>query len=120
MDFWQRTELLLRDHLVVIDRPKGSRHPRFAELVYPLDYGYLKGISGSDGNAVDVWRGSLCGACLTGVVCTVDSLKRDAEVKLLIDCTDGEIDIVESFYNSGKMMSGLAVRRKASVKTKRR
>jgi len=42
-----------------IDRPRGTAHPRFPEFIYPLDYGYLEGPQGGDGNAVDVWRGAL-------------------------------------------------------------
>jgi inorganic pyrophosphatase len=25
---------------VVIDRPKDSAHPRYSDMIYPLDYGY--------------------------------------------------------------------------------
>jgi hypothetical protein len=42
MDFWQRAEVFLTENEIVIDRPSDSRHPRFPDMVYPLDYGYLK------------------------------------------------------------------------------
>ena len=40
--FWTAIGSLVRESEIVIDRPKGSRHPRYPELVYPVDYGYLK------------------------------------------------------------------------------
>jgi inorganic pyrophosphatase len=112
MDFWQRIDALLDEHEIVIDRPKGSRHPRFPQIVFPLDYGYLKGTSGGDGKEIDVWKGSLKGNPLKGVICTVDSLKKDAELKLLIGCTEDEIEIVDKFYKFNESLSGWVVRRK--------
>ena len=111
MDFWQRLDSLLAGHTIVLDRPKGSHHPRYPEIVYPLDYGYLKDTSAADGNGIDIWRGSLSGNHLVGVVCTVDSFKQDAEIKLLIDCTSQERDIINGFYNGSHSMSGLLVKR---------
>lgn len=39
----------------VIDRPLGSTHPRHGSLVYPVNYGYVKGIMGGDGAEQDVY-----------------------------------------------------------------
>ena len=38
-----------------IDRPIGSRHPRFPDMVYPVNYGYVEGITAGDGDAQDVY-----------------------------------------------------------------
>ncbi len=80
-----RTHLntLIRSSALVIDRPKGVSRPHAPSVVYPLDYGYLQGTSSSDGESIDVWRGSLPEGHLDAVVCTVDVQKRDAEIKLL-------------------------------------
>lgn len=32
----------------MIDRPKGSAHPRYPEFIYKVDYGYLKNTSSID------------------------------------------------------------------------
>jgi len=40
--FWKEVESLVKESEIVIDRPKGSHHPRYPELVYPVNYGYLK------------------------------------------------------------------------------
>ncbi len=57
--FWQLADQLVREHPIVIDRPRGSRHPRYPAVVYPLDYGYLDGTTAIDGGGVDCWRGRL-------------------------------------------------------------
>ncbi len=46
MDFWERLDKLLDSVELVVDRPKGARHPKYSHIVYPLDYGYLSGTSG--------------------------------------------------------------------------
>ncbi len=108
--YWDRLDLLISSHKVVIDRPKGSFHPRYPILTYPIDYGYLEGTTGGDGNELDVWRGSDTGLKLVGVVCTVDSKKGDAETKLLVGCTESEIRTVEAFHNN-PYMSAIVIRR---------
>ena len=40
---------------VVIDRPRGSAHPRDPKLIYPLNYGYVPGTIAGDGAAQDVY-----------------------------------------------------------------
>lgn len=109
-EFWARLESLLAEHTLVIDRPKGSAHPRFSHLIFPLDYGYLEGVKGGDGDGLDVWRGSDPALGLVGIVCTVDMMKKDAEIKLLVGCTEEDLDIIDSFHN-GKYMSAVIVRR---------
>ena len=40
---------------VVIDRPLGSRHPRFPDLVYPVNYGYVPDCPAPDGEDQDAY-----------------------------------------------------------------
>jgi len=111
--FWTHLDALIQSSELVIDRPKGSTHPRYGALVYPLDYGYLEGTSAGDGDGIDVWRGSLPGNRLVAAVCTVDLLKRDTEVKLLLGCSEAEQAMVCDFHNSGEYMAAILVRREA-------
>jgi inorganic pyrophosphatase len=104
--FWQAMTELLVTNPVIIDRPKGSSHPRYGEAVYPFDYGYLENTTSSDGGGIDVWLGSLNtvmnkdnAKTLTGILCTFDTLKRDAEIKLLIGCTEEDIQVIQEFHN---------------------
>lgn len=97
--FWQRLDALLERSQIVIDRPKGSTHPRFSDIVYALDYGYLAGTTSTDGEGIDVWLGSDAEPKLDAVICTVDLDKGDAELKLLVGCTADEKAHIERFYN---------------------
>ena len=40
---------------VKVDRPLGSRHPRYPDLRYPVNYGYVPGIPGGDGEEQDAY-----------------------------------------------------------------
>jgi len=110
-DFWDALEQLAASAKLVIDRPKGTRHPNFPEIVYPLDYGYLKGTASMDGGGIDAWRGSLEDARIVGVICTVDLLKKDSEIKILVGCTRDEIAILREFHNEGPYMKGAVILR---------
>lgn len=37
---------------------------------------------------------------LTGILCTFDTLKRDAEIKLLIACSEEDIRVIRDFHNA--------------------
>jgi inorganic pyrophosphatase len=109
--FWEYLDSLLRSAQIIIDRPRGSSHPRYPSYVYPLDYGYLEGTSAGDGQEIDVWRGSRQESSLDAIVCTVDLLKKDAEIKLLVGCTEEEMQTIAEFHNNGKDMAALVIRR---------
>lgn len=38
-----------------VDRPKGSRHPRHPDILYPLNYGFVDGVIAGDGEEQDVY-----------------------------------------------------------------
>ena len=69
-----------------IDRPLGSRHPRHPDMVYPVNYGHVPGISAPDGDWQDVY--------ILGVTEPVDSFtgkriaiihrRDDAETKWVL------------------------------------
>lgn len=90
MDFWQKLDALVDRSSVIVDRPKGSAHPHYPSLVYPLDYGFLEGTRSADGEGIDVWIGSLDGRAVTGILCTVNLGKRESEIKILLGCTEEE------------------------------
>lgn len=41
--------------VIKIDRPLGSRHPKYRDIVYPVNYGYLPDVLGGDGEPQDVY-----------------------------------------------------------------
>ena len=95
--FWQEIAQLVKNNPIIIDRPKHSAHPRYPEIIYPLDYGYLENTTAPDGGGIDLWLGSLETKTLTGILCTFDTLKRDMEIKLLLGCTDDDLQIIQKF-----------------------
>ncbi|HVN16725.1 MAG TPA: inorganic diphosphatase [Anaerolineales bacterium] len=97
--FWQAMTQLVTSNPVVIDRPKGAQHPRHPDMIYPLDYGYLENTTAGDGDGIDIWIGTSNEKILTGILCTFDTFKRDAEIKLLIGCTEEDIQTIRSFHN---------------------
>jgi inorganic pyrophosphatase len=109
-DFWLALDRLIADSELVIDRPKGSRHPRYSYM-YPVDYGYLKDTSSVDGGGIDVWRGSDDDQRLDAIICTVDLVKKDSEIKLLIGCTNEEKQIIYDFHSQGPYMKGILIPR---------
>ena len=40
---------------IKIDRPLGSAHPKHKNIVYPINYGYIEGVFGGDGEELDVY-----------------------------------------------------------------
>ena len=102
--FWKEMNKLATANSIIIDRAKGSSHPHYPEVIYPLNYGYLEDTRSGDGAGIDVCIGSLKREKLTGILCTFDTLKRDAEIKLLIGCTEEDIEIIQNFHSEMHML----------------
>lgn len=97
-EFWKILDQLVTESSIIIDRPKNSEHPDWESVNYPLDYGYLAGTISADGSGIDVWLGAGGEKRVTGVIYTVDGLKRDVEVKVLLGCTVDEMDTILAFH----------------------
>jgi inorganic pyrophosphatase len=110
-EFWIFLDLLVAQHPVVIDRPKGSYHPEHPQILYEVDYGYLEGTSSPDGEDVDVWIGSSGEKTVVGIIATVDLAKHDTEIKLLLGCNAEEMNIIDAFYGKWGMQRGIIIRR---------
>ena len=111
-DFWAAWDKLIGDSKICIDRPKGTAHPKFPDCIYPVAYGYLDYTASMDGNGIDLWLGTDPSQQLDALICTVDLLKRDSEVKLLIGCTDLEKELILNFHNDSEFMKGILIKRK--------
>ena len=109
--FWAALESLVHESEIAIDRPKGSHHPRYPELVYPVDYGYLKNTTAMDGGGIDIWRGTETSGKIDAIVCTVDLHKKDSEIKVLIGCSPAEKTLIIDFHNRSESMKGLLIER---------
>lgn len=114
-DFWRAFDSMIARSKLVIDRPKGSCHPKYRDMIYPLDYGYLENTSSMDGDGIDVWRGSLEDGELKAIMVIVDLWKGDSEIKLLVGVTDEETGAVYDFHNNnGDAMHGILIPREES------
>ena len=110
-DFWKAVDALVSSGKIVIDRPKGSTHPRFPDIKYEVDYGYIESTTSMDGGGIDVWLGSLADKKVNAIICTVDLMKKDSEIKLLIGCTEEEMNTVYAFHNDSEFMKGFLIKR---------
>ncbi len=109
-EFWQAMDKLVECSEIIIDRPKGSAHPRYPDIIYQVDYGYLKGTSSMDGEGIDVWVGT-GEKRIDAVMRIVDLAKKDSEIKLLIGCTEVERNIIYKFHNESQYMKGIMILR---------
>jgi F420 biosynthesis protein FbiB-like protein len=113
-EFWDTLDRLVADTAVTIDRPRGSAHPHYPSLIYPLDYGYLEGTTTVDGGDLDLFVGSLPERRLDALALTVDLTQRDAEIKLLLGCTPDEQAVALDFLN-GFTLRALLVPRQTQL-----
>ena len=109
-DFWAALDRLIEESEIIIDRPKGTKHPRY-DFTYNVDYGYLENTTSIDGGGIDVWRGSELEQKCDAIICTVDLEKRDSEIKILLGCTEEEKEAIMDFHNQSDLMKGLMFRR---------
>jgi inorganic pyrophosphatase len=108
--YWQALEALVESNKIIIDRPKGSAHPRYPAMIYPLDYGYLENTKSMDNNEIDIWVGGENNKRINGILCIIDPIKNDSEIKIIYGCSEAEKRIVYRFHNN--VMKALMIERK--------
>jgi len=109
--FWEYLDKLVKENEVVIDRPKGTSHPKFKEISYPVDYGYIKNTKSMDGAGIDVFVGTEKAGRIDAIMCNIDLFKNDSEIKILIGCTEEEKNDVYEYMNSWHSMKAIMVKR---------
>lgn len=75
---------------VFIDRPIGSVHPKHNDVIYPINYGYIKEILAVDGEYQDVYvlgEDNVIDYC-SGKVYAVIERENDVEDKLIVTTDD--------------------------------
>ena len=80
------SQIIGRTVTCVIDRPLGSRHPDHPDLIYPVNYGYVEGVRGGDGEWQDVYilgTDQPLTAC-TGIVIAIVHRLNDCEDKWIV------------------------------------
>ena len=76
IEFWQYLDKLVNSSSVVVDRPRGTTNPRFPDLIYPLDYGYLQDTISTDQSGIDFWVGDNEDKILDALICTIELKKK--------------------------------------------
>ncbi|GFI56317.1 hypothetical protein IMSAG013_01376 [Clostridiales bacterium] len=110
-NFWTALDELVYSSEIIIDRPKGSAHPKYPDFIYKVDYGYLKNTSSMDGDGIDVWVGTANEKFVDAIVVVVDLIKRDSEIKILLSCTAEEKNIIYQTSNETPNMKGILINR---------
>lgn len=110
-DFWTALDTLIANNKIIIDRPKGSAHPKYGNYIYNVDYGYLKNTKSMDGSGIDIFVGSMQEKRIDSVICCVDLLKGDSEIKILYGCNNIEKQTIYQTINSTASMKGILINR---------
>lgn len=51
------------------------------------------------------------GKSIDAIMCTVDLMKKDSEIKILIGCTKEEKEIIYETHNESKYIKGILIER---------
>ncbi|MDR3125245.1 MAG: hypothetical protein LBU10_05205 [Endomicrobium sp.] len=112
-DFFKTLEQWVEQNGITIDRPKDTPHPRFPNLIYLIDYGYINGTKSQDGSGIDLVKGDDESLKIVGIICSLDPVKKDSEVKVLLNCTEENIKTAMMMFNN-HTMKGILLRRENS------
>lgn len=71
---------------VTVDRPKGSVHPVYQDLIYPLNDGFVEGVMAQDGEWQDAYLMGVDAPVKEFTGCVIAVIKRldDAEEKWVV------------------------------------
>jgi inorganic pyrophosphatase len=74
--FWEYLEKIVNENGIIIDRPKGTRHPKYNNMIYVVDYGYIKNTKSMDNSGIDIFAGSDDNKKIDAIICIIDLLKK--------------------------------------------
>lgn len=84
-----------------IDRPIGSRHPQYPDIIYPINYGYADGFIAGDGEWQDVYVFGTTKPIqsFTGKVIAVYHRFNDSEDKWIVSLNGSDYSDKEILHN---------------------
>lgn len=74
--FWQKVDTLILSSTVCLSHPKGSAHPQYPAMIYPVDYGYLKDTMSTESDPVHLYVGTDSDKRVNAIVISADILKK--------------------------------------------
>jgi len=71
---------------VIVDRPLGTYHPKYTDMYYPINYGYVEGIMAPDGEEQDAYILGIDKPVkeFTGKIIAIIHRKDDVEEKWVV------------------------------------
>lgn len=108
--FWQKLDILVMSSDMAVEREKDSHHPDYGNMIYPVDYGYIRSDS-RDNKKIGFFRGSNETYQVQAIAVCADILKKDLEVKLLFGCSEDEINSIMLFLNQSDFQKCILIRR---------
>lgn len=97
---WRLWEELIDRRGIVVDRPRGTAHPLYPEMVYSCDYGHVAGTVAADGRGIDAFVGKTQGG-LVGVIVLRHRPSGIADPKFLVNLTQEDADAIVAFLDQG-------------------
>ena len=86
LNLWVGKKHLGKTISVTVDRPMGSHHPNYENIVYPINYGYYDEVFAPDGEEQDVYILGVYEpvSCFTGKVIAIIHRLNDVEDKWVV------------------------------------
>lgn len=109
--FWQKVDTLYFSSKLEIVRSKGTTHPLYKNLIYPVDYGYLADTIAEGNHGIAVFKGSLDEDVINTMIIAADILRKDVETKFLVGCSEEEIKKILEFLNQSDFQKTILIRR---------
>ena len=109
--FWNYLDKIVLENEIIIDMKKGTKHPKYENLVYVVDYGYIKNTKSMDNGGIDIFVGSNPNKKIDAILCVIDLVKSDSEIKILLGCTEKEKMEIYDFLNNSVYMKAILVER---------
>lgn len=100
---------------VTVDRPLGSCHPEYPDMIYPVNYGYVEGVPGGDGEWQDAYILGIDRPVntFTGKITAVIHREDDREEKWVTEPEDSDLsgeEIREQTYFQERYFRSFLVR----------
>jgi inorganic pyrophosphatase len=78
---------------------------------YKVDYGYLKNTKSMDGGGIDIFVGTNSDKSIDTIICIIDLLKNDSEIKIVKNCTEEEELKIYNFLNNSDYMKAIIIKK---------
>ncbi len=113
--FWQKLDTLFVSATFSIIHSKHSTHSVYKNLVYPVNYGVIKDAHSYGNTEIGVFKGSNDIHRVDAIAVSIDTLERDADIKLLVGCNEEETYKIMQFLNETEFQKSILVRRSDEI-----